>query len=44
MTKEGKEYKDMKGSMGLDMDMDKEGAILRNGEGSKFLDKRSAHK
>ena len=25
----------------LDMDMDKEGATLRNGEGSKFLDKRS---
>ena len=25
----------------LDMDMDKEGATLRYGEGSKFLDKRS---
>ena len=25
----------------LDMDMDKEGATLKNGEGSKFLDKRS---
>ena len=25
----------------LDMDMDKEGATLRNGEGSKFLDKKS---
>ena len=25
----------------LDMDMDKEGATLRNGEGSKLLDKRS---
>ena len=24
----------------LDMDMDKEGATLRNGEGSKFLDKK----
>ena len=27
----------------LDMDMDKEGATLRNGEGSKFLDKRNRH-
>ena len=26
---------------GLDMDMDKEGATLKNGEGSNFLDKRS---
>ena len=25
----------------LVMDMDKEGATLRNGDGSKFLDKRS---
>ena len=25
----------------LNMDMDKDGATLRNGEGSKFLDKRS---
>ena len=25
----------------LDMDVDKEGATLNNGEGSKFLDKRS---
>ena len=40
-------YKDMKYARGirekldLDMDMDKEGATLRNEEGSKFLDKRS---
>ena len=40
-------YKDMKYARGirekldLDMDMDKEGATLRNGEGSKFFDKRS---
>ena len=25
----------------LDMDMDEEGATLKNGEGSKFLDKKS---
>ena len=29
------------GKLDLDMDMDKEGATLRNGEGSKFFDKRS---
>jgi hypothetical protein len=37
-------YKDMKALEEierLDMDMDKEGATLRNWEGSKFLDKRS---
>ena len=43
-------YKDMKYARGirekldLDMDMDKEGATLKNREGSKFLDKREAHK
>ena len=47
MTKEERLYKDMKYARGirekldLDMDMDKEGATLRNWEGSKFLDKRS---
>ena len=29
------------GKLDLDMDMDKEGATLKNREGSKFLDKRS---
>ena len=30
-----------RGKLDLDMDMDKEGATLKNKEGSKFLDKRS---
>ena len=48
MTKGERLYKDMK-ALGkietkkyrLDMDMDKEGATLKNVKGSKFLDKRS---
>ena len=36
-----KDIKDMRKKQKLDMDMDKEGATLKNGEGSKFLDKRS---
>ena len=41
MTKEEGLVQRYHGKLDLDMDMDKEGATLRNGEGSKFLDKRS---
>jgi hypothetical protein len=44
MTKGERWYKDMKALEEierLDVDMDKEGTILKNVKGSKFLDKRS---